>query len=97
MSEFGRTARENGNRGTDHGHANVMFVLGGPVRGGRMYGRWPGLLPEQLYEGRDLAVTTDFRQVLSEAVANHLGNRDLTKVFPGFEKSTPKDFLKFLG
>jgi uncharacterized protein (DUF1501 family) len=97
MSEFGRTARENGNRGTDHGHANVMFVLGGPVRGGRMYGRWPGLLPEQLYEGRDLAVTTDFRQVLSEAVARHLGNKDLTKVFPGFEKSTPKDFLKYLG
>jgi uncharacterized protein (DUF1501 family) len=97
MSEFGRTARENGNRGTDHGHANVMFVLGGPVRGGRMYGRWPGLLPEQLYEGRDLAVTTDFRQVLSEAVARHLGNKDLTKVFPGFDKSTPKDFLKYLG
>ena len=87
MSEFGRTARENGNRGTDHGHANVMFVLGGPVKGGRMYGRWPGLQPEQLYEGRDLAVTTDFRQVLGEAVANHLGNRDLTKVFPGFDKS----------
>jgi uncharacterized protein (DUF1501 family) len=97
MSEFGRTARENGNRGTDHGHANVMFVLGGPVKGGRMYGRWPGLQSEQLYEGRDLAVTTDFRQVLSEAVANHLGNKELTKVFPGFEKSTPKDFLKYLG
>ena len=75
MSEFGRTARENGNRGTDHGHANVMFVLGGPVKGGRMYGRWPGLQTEHLYEGRDLAVTTDFRQVLSEAVANHLGNQ----------------------
>jgi uncharacterized protein (DUF1501 family) len=97
MSEFGRTARENGNRGTDHGHANVMFVLGGPVKGGRMYGRWPGLQQEQLYEGRDLAVTTDFRQVLSEAVANHLGNKNLTKVFPGFDKNTPKDFLKYLG
>jgi uncharacterized protein (DUF1501 family) len=97
MSEFGRTARENGNRGTDHGHANVMFVLGGPVKGGRMYGRWPGLQQEQLYEGRDLAVTTDFRQVLGEAVANHLGNRDLTKVFPGFDKTSPKDFLKYLG
>ena len=58
MSEFGRTAHENGNRGTDHGHANVMFVLGGPVKGGKMYGRWPGLQPGQLYEGRDLAVTT---------------------------------------
>ncbi|HEY2497379.1 MAG TPA: DUF1501 domain-containing protein [Candidatus Angelobacter sp.] len=97
MSEFGRTARENGNRGTDHGHANVMFVLGGPVKGGKIYGRWPGLQTEQLYEGRDLAVTTDFRQVLSEAVANHLGNKDLKKVFPGFDKSTPKDFLKYLG
>ena len=97
MSEFGRTVKENGNRGTDHGHANVMFVLGGPVKGGRMYGRWPGLQQEQLYEGRDLAVTTDFRQVLGEAVANHLGNRDLTKVFPGFDKTSPKDFLKYLG
>jgi uncharacterized protein (DUF1501 family) len=97
MSEFGRTARENGNRGTDHGHANVMFVLGGPVRGGRVYGRWPGLQSGQLYEGRDLAVTTDFRQVLSEAVANHLGNKELAGVFPGFEKSDPRYFLRYLG
>ncbi len=97
MSEFGRTARENGNRGTDHGHANVMFVLGGPVQGGKVYGRWPGLQPEHLYEGRDLAITTDFRQVLSEAVANYLGNKDLAKVFPGFVKSSPKDFLNYLG
>ena len=97
MSEFGRTARENGNRGTDHGHANVMFVLGGPVQGGKMYGRWPGLQQEHLYEGRDLAITTDFRQVLSEAVYGHLGNKDMTKVFPGFDKGTPKDFLKYLG
>jgi uncharacterized protein (DUF1501 family) len=97
MSEFGRTARENGNRGTDHGHANVMFVLGGPVKGGRVYGRWPGLAPDNLYEGRDLAVTTDFRQVLSEAVAHHLGNNNLTAVFPGFERNTARDFLKFLG
>jgi uncharacterized protein (DUF1501 family) len=74
-----------------------MFVLGGPVKGGRIYGRWPGLQPEQLYEGRDLAVTTDFRQVLSEAVANHLGNKNLTPVFPGFEKNSPRDFLRFLG
>ena len=87
MSEFGRTARENGNRGTDHGHANVMFVLGGPVRGGKVYGRWPGLEQSQLYEGRDLAVTTDFRTVLSEVVAQHLGNKDLKTVFPGFEHS----------
>ena len=97
MSEFGRTARENGNRGTDHGHANVMFVLGGPVQGGKVYGRWPGLQPEHLYEGRDLAITTDFRQVLGEAVANYLGNKDLAKVFPGFVKSSPKDFLNYLG
>jgi uncharacterized protein (DUF1501 family) len=85
MSEFGRTARENGNRGTDHGHANVMFVLGGPVKGGKVYGKWPGLDQSQLYEGRDLAVTTDFRQVLGEAVTRHLGNKDLASVFPGFE------------
>ena len=97
MSEFGRTARENGNRGTDHGHANVMFVLGGPVKGRKVYGRWPGLQSEQLYEGRDLAVTTDFRQVLSEAVYHHLGNKELAKVFPGFDKASPKSFLKYLG
>lgn len=97
MSEFGRTARENGNRGTDHGHANVMFVLGGPVRGGKVYGRWPGLQPDQLYEGRDLAVTTDFRQVLGEAVYDHLGSRDLQKVFPGFEKGDPRYFVGYLG
>jgi uncharacterized protein (DUF1501 family) len=96
MSEFGRTARENGNRGTDHGHANVMFVLGGPVRGGRVYGRWPGLDQSQLYEGRDLAVTTDFRQVLGEAVYRHLGNKSLDQVFPGFD-DPPGKFLKFLG
>src|SRR5450432_450711 len=97
MSEFGRMARENGNRGTDHGHANVMFVLGGPVKGGRVYGQWPGLVANQLYEGRDLAVTTDFRQVLGEAVAHHLGNDNLAKVFPGFEKTRGSDFLKYLG
>jgi uncharacterized protein (DUF1501 family) len=97
MSEFGRTARENGNRGTDHGHANVMFVLGGAVKGGKVYGRWPGLEPEQLYDGRDLALTTDFRRVLGEAVYRHLGNHELAKVFPGFEKSSATDFLNFLG
>jgi uncharacterized protein (DUF1501 family) len=96
MSEFGRTARENGNRGTDHGHANVMFVLGGPVKGGRVYGRWPGLDPSQLYEGRDLAVTTDFRLVLSEVVSRYLGNKDLKEVFPGFE-GQPDQFVRLLG
>jgi uncharacterized protein (DUF1501 family) len=95
MSEFGRTARENGNRGTDHGHANVMFVMGDPVKGGKVYGRWPGLDQSQLYEGRDLALTTDFRQVLGEAVYSHLGNKSLNEVFPGFE-SQPGKFLKLL-
>jgi uncharacterized protein (DUF1501 family) len=85
MSEFGRTVKENGDRGTDHGHANVMFVLGGDVRGGKIYGEWPGLQEEQLYEGRDLALTTDFRDVLSELVARHLGNSNLRSVFPGYE------------
>ncbi len=96
MSEFGRTARQNGTGGTDHGHANVMFVLGGPVRGGRVYGQWPGLAPEQLYQGRDLALTTDFRRVLGEAIYRHLGNRDLATVFPGFDNS-PSRFLNLLG
>jgi uncharacterized protein (DUF1501 family) len=96
MSEFGRTARENGNRGTDHGHANVMFVLGGPVKGGKVYGRWPGLDQSQLYEGRDLALTTDFRQVLGEAVARHLENKNLNEVFPRYENQSSK-FLKLLG
>jgi len=95
MSEFGRTARENGNRGTDHGHANVMFVIGGPVKGGKVYGPWPGLEQPQLYEGRDLAVTTDFRRVLGEAVAKHLGNSRLEQVFPGFESSSA-GFLRYL-
>jgi uncharacterized protein (DUF1501 family) len=95
MSEFGRTARENGNRGTDHGHANVMFVMGGPVKGGKVYGRWPGLDQSQLYEGRDLAVTTDFRLVLAEGVERHLGNSNLTQVFPEFEKR--QNLLRYLG
>ncbi|MGA6984189.1 MAG: DUF1501 domain-containing protein [Candidatus Sulfotelmatobacter sp.] len=96
MSEFGRTARENGNRGTDHGHANVMFVLGGQVKGGRVYGRWPGLDQSQLYEGRDLALTTDFRQVLGEAVGRHLQNKNLSEVFPGYD-TQPGKFLRLLG
>jgi uncharacterized protein (DUF1501 family) len=83
MSEFGRTARQNGTGGTDHGHANVMFVLGGSVKGGKVYGRWPGLANEQLNEGRDVSVTTDFRQVLGEAAAKTLGSRNLDAVFPG--------------
>jgi len=89
MSEFGRTARENGNRGTDHGHANVMFAMGGRVRGGKVYGRWPGLAPEVLYEGRDLDLTTDYRRVCGEALTRHLGQNDLSKVFPNFPRTTP--------
>jgi uncharacterized protein (DUF1501 family) len=90
MSEFGRTAHENGNRGTDHGHANCMFVMGGAVKGGKVYGRWPGLGPGQLYEGRDLALTTDFRYVLGEAIQRHLGSKDLHSVFPGFDNDPHK-------
>jgi uncharacterized protein (DUF1501 family) len=84
LTEFGRTVRENGNRGTDHGHASVSFVMGGAVKGGRVYGRWPGLREENLYEGRDLALTTDFRDVLAELLAQHLGARELRAVFPGY-------------
>jgi uncharacterized protein (DUF1501 family) len=83
MSEFGRTARENGTGGTDHGHANAMFVLGGQVKGGKVYGRWPGLANEQLNQGRDLALTTDYRAVLGEVVTRTLGAENLELVFPG--------------
>ncbi len=87
MSEFGRTARENGNRGTDHGHANSLFVVGNGVRGGKVYGQWPGLKTDQLYEGRDLNLTTDFRDVFAEVAQNHLGTSDLKAVFPRFDAS----------
>jgi uncharacterized protein (DUF1501 family) len=83
MTEFGRTIEENGNGGTDHGHASVMMVLGGKVKGGRVLGRWPGLDPAARFESRDLEVTTDFRRVAGEAVAKHLGLKDLSAVFPG--------------
>ncbi len=95
MSEFGRTVRENGNRGTDHGHANSMFVIGNNVRGGKVYGRWPGLKSEQLYEGRDLALTTDFRDVFGEVARKHLGTSNVQAVFPGYNSSESK-FLNFL-
>jgi uncharacterized protein (DUF1501 family) len=83
LSEFGRTAAENGSRGTDHGHANVSFVIGGPVKGGRILGRWPGLEREQLHEGRDLALTTDYRDLLGSVLRAHLGAQQLEPVFPG--------------
>jgi uncharacterized protein (DUF1501 family) len=86
MSEFGRTAKENGTRGTDHGHANVMFAFGGGIKGGKIYGDWPGLEREQLYEERDLNLTTDFRDVLGELVVRHLGNSQINHVFPGYDQ-----------
>ena len=90
MSEFGRTVRENGNRGTDHGHANVMLVLGGGVKGGKVYGKWPGLSSQQLFENRDLAVTTDFRDVFSELLTKQLGVGALKSVFPNYDASASK-------
>lgn len=85
MSEFGRAVSENGDRGTDHGHANAMIVIGGGVRGGRVYGRWPGLAAEHRYEQRDLAVTTDFRDVFGEIVVRHMGVADPRPIFPGYD------------
>jgi uncharacterized protein (DUF1501 family) len=87
MSEFGRTVRENGNGGTDHGHGNLMWLLGGPIRGGKVYGQWPGLAVADRYEGRDLAVTTDFRDVLTPILAQHLRLSDpqLSRVLPNFK------------
>jgi uncharacterized protein (DUF1501 family) len=94
MSEFGRAVSENGNRGTDHGHGNAMFIIGGQnVKGGKVYGRWPGLAREQRYEGRDLAVTTDFRAVFSEVVRGHLGVTDTRTIFPGFTDSQRLGFI----
>ena len=96
MSEFGRTVSENGNGGTDHGHATAMMVMGGGVRGGRVAGRWPGLEREQRYEQRDVAVTTDFRDLFAEVAARHLGISQLDAVFPGFAAS-PDRFPGVLG
>jgi len=94
MSEFGRAVAENGNRGTDHGHGNAMFIIGGQnVRGGKVYGRWPGLAREHRYEGRDLAVTTDFRAVFAEIVRGHLGVSDTRTIFPGFTDTTRLGFI----
>jgi uncharacterized protein (DUF1501 family) len=95
MSEFGRTAAENGNRGTDHGHGNAMMLLGGPVNGRRIHGRWPGLEAGERHEARDLAVTTDFRDVFAAVVTRHLGlpAAALGRVFPG-HTARPLELLR---
>jgi uncharacterized protein (DUF1501 family) len=93
MSEFGRTVAESGSQGTDHGHGGVMMVLGGAVKGGKVYGQWPGLEPEQLFERRDLAVTTDYRNVLGEVVRDHLGVKPEV-VFPGFSVGAPMGLVR---
>ena len=90
MSEFGRAVSENGNRGTDHGHGNAMLVMGGGVRGGHVYGKWPGLAADKRYEGRDLAVTTDFRDVFGEIVVRHMGVADPKSIFPGYSVQPSK-------
>ena len=95
MSEFGRTAKENGSRGTDHGHANAMFILGNSVKGGKVYGDFRGLKNDKLYEGRDLDVTTDFRDVFAEAAYKHMGSTDLAKVFPNYT-ATKERFRGYL-
>jgi len=93
MTEFGRAIRQNGSGGTDHGHASALFVLGGPVKGRQVLGKWPGLATDQLYEGRDLALTTDFRQVFSEILAKHMDTTDVAHVFPGFKPGVPLNFI----
>lgn len=97
MSEFGRTFHENGNNGTDHGHGNALWMMGGAVRGGVVYGDWPGLAPGQLHEGRDLAITTDFRTVIGSIVERHLrlGDKQLAQIFPAMPKGTA-DYGKLL-
>jgi uncharacterized protein (DUF1501 family) len=94
MTEFGRAIRQNGSGGTDHGHASSLFVAGGPVKGGKVYGQWPGLAPEQLYERRDLALTTDFRTVFSEILTAHLGAKDVSRIFPGFKQTAPLKIMR---
>lgn len=89
QSEFGRSLKENGSRGTDHGHGNIMFVLGQNVNGGKIYGDWPGLGPDQLFDNRDLAITTDYRQVLSEILIRRMGNPNLGTIFPGYTDYAP--------
>jgi uncharacterized protein (DUF1501 family) len=94
MSEFGRAVKENGSRGTDHGHGNAMLVLGGSVKGGKVYGKWPGLDRDQLWQGRDLVITTDFRDVFAECLTGHLGARDISRVFPGYQYKAPVGMIR---
>lgn len=96
MSEFGRTARENGSRGTDHGHGNAMLILGNSVKGRTVYADWKGLRNDQLNEGRDVVVSTDFRDIFAEAATKHLGAKDSAKMFPGYQVSASK-FKGYLG
>jgi uncharacterized protein (DUF1501 family) len=91
MTEFGRTIRQNGSGGTDHGHASCLFALGGPVKGGKVNAKWPGLSSDQLYEGRDLALTTDFRDVFAEVAIRHMGASNPNVIFPGFNPN-PANF-----
>jgi uncharacterized protein (DUF1501 family) len=93
MTEFGRAIRQNGSGGTDHGHASCLFVAGGAVKGGKVYGRWPGLAPERLHDGRDLALTTDFRNVFSEVLMSHMGAKDAARIFPGFKTGSALKIL----
>lgn len=97
MSEFGRTVRENGNKGTDHGFGNVMWLMGGGVRGGHVYGDWLGLSPSALHKNRDLPVTTDFREILSSILQNHLSVQSdrLNQVFPNYQLANQIDFLAY--
>jgi uncharacterized protein (DUF1501 family) len=94
MSEFGRAVTENGTRGTDHGHGNAMMIMGGDVKGGKVYGKWPTLERSKLWEGRDLAITTDFRDVFAEVVTKHLGAKDTSNIFPGYQYKQPVGFLR---
>jgi uncharacterized protein (DUF1501 family) len=93
MTEFGRAIKQNGSGGTDHGHASALFVMGGPVKGRKVYGKWPGLAQEQLFEGRDLALTTDFRNVFAEILAKHMRAANTAKVFPGWQPGQPLGLL----
>jgi uncharacterized protein (DUF1501 family) len=88
ISEFGRTVAQNGNAGTDHGHGNLMCLMGGPIAGGKIHGEWPGLDDAALYEGRDLAVVTDYRTVLAQISERHLrlSDTDLSAVFPNMPR-----------